>query len=189
MRVTDRGSILRAGKQAAALILSLMLAGAPTNAAEPTLSAADAQAVLDRFVGTWKTRASIKNANATATAREIFTQGMAECRRTLADNWWEFRTETVPPGEADLQVMTFDAPRGVFRQWVFSSDGYFHSAEGTWDAATSTLRWSGTTAKGRFVIDDHWPSADRLEWSLRRTDSQGRELQTIDGTVERSPRP
>ena len=173
MRALRRTSMRRAGQLVVAFALTFTLAAADATAAEPIpSSAAAAQAVLDRFVGSWKTQATIKNS--TSLAREIVAHGKAECRRTLEGNWWEFRTETVPPGESDLQIMTFDAPRGVYRQWVFSSDGYFHAAEGTWDASSSTPRWTGTTPTGKFAINDHWVSADRLEWNLRRTDAQGR---------------
>jgi hypothetical protein len=143
----------------------------------------EARAVLERFAGEWTTRTRIRQVS--PTAREINTQGKATCRATLEGRYFEFRSETVPPGDSELQIMTFDPAAKVYRQWVFASDGYRHEAEGRWDAATTTMRWSGKTADARFVIDDHWVSPDRLQWTLKRTDSQGNLLQTIDGTVER----
>jgi hypothetical protein len=115
--------------------------------------------------------------------------GQAACRQTLEGHYFEFRTESIPPAEADLQIMTFDVDAGVYRQWVFSSDGYRHEAEGDWDPASSTLLWRGKAVGSSFVIEDHWTSADRLEWSLRRTDSKGKVLQTIEGTLTRATGP
>jgi hypothetical protein len=144
----------------------------------------DARAVLERFSGTWTTQARIRHFG--PPRRTIDTQGRAACRPTLGGRYFEFRTETVPAGDSDLQVMTYDEQAGVFRQWVFSSDGYYHEAEGAWDAAKSVLRWTGKSGATSFVIDDHWVSADRLEWTLSRTDEQGKLLQTIQGSVTRA---
>ena len=139
--------------------------------------------VLKKFSGTWETRTRICHEG--LPRREFNTRGKATCRQTLGGRYFEFRSRSIPAGQADLQVMTFDVQAGVYRQWVFDSDGYFHQAEGQWDPATSTLRWQGKTADTSFVIEDHWISADRLEWTLLRTDAEGRKLQTIAGTLTR----
>ena len=81
--------------------------------------------------------------------------------------------------------MTYNAGRGRYRQWLFDADGYWHAAEGRWDAATATLRWQGTSEDGAFVIEDRWVSADRLEWTLIRTRADGQRLQTIRGVLTR----
>jgi len=69
---------------------------------------------------------------------------------------------------------------------VFDSDGYRHEAEGRWNPASSTLRWTGKSAESSFVIEDRWISPNRLEWTLVRTDAGGRRLQTIEGTLVRA---
>ena len=143
----------------------------------------DAMAVLERFRGSWQTKTQIQHVG--PPSREFNTLGKAVCQATLAGKFFEFRSESVPPGESDLQVMTYDKAAKLFRQWVYSSDGYTHTADGTWNAKTSTLRWTGKSADATFVIDDHWVSADRLEWSLRRTNARGEVIQTISGTVLR----
>ena len=147
----------------------------------------EASAVLQKFVGQWQTETHIRRPGPPATTFD--TKGRATCEKTLAGRYFEFRAETIPPGQADLQVMTFDTEAGVYRQWVFSSDGYQHEATGTWNATTSTLRWTGKTNNTSFVIDDHWVSADRLEWTLTRTDSAGKVVQTITGVVTRAVSP
>jgi hypothetical protein len=81
--------------------------------------------------------------------------------------------------------MTYDDKAGVYRQWLFDAKGYRHEAEGQWDAGRSTLRWKGKNADDPFVIEDHRISPDRLEWTLLRTDAQGRRVQSIRGTLLR----
>jgi hypothetical protein len=139
--------------------------------------------VLNRFAGDWQTVAVLRRPG--SPTREVSTKGQASCSATLGGRYYEFRTATIPPGDADLQVMTFDEQASVYRQWVFSSDGYRHEATGVWDPATSTMIWKGKTAGGEFVIEDRWVSADRLEWNLVRTNANGNVTQTITGAVSR----
>jgi hypothetical protein len=74
----------------------------------------------------------------------------------------EFRSSSIdPPGVAEWQITTYDADAGLYRQWVFDSDGYRHEAVGRWNAVTSTRRWDGRVDGASFVIDDHWVSRDR----------------------------
>ncbi len=54
-----------------------------------------------------------------------------------------------------------------------------------WNTATNTMTWTGKTADGAFVIDDHWVSPDRLEWTLKRTNTHDEVVQTIEGVVTR----
>jgi hypothetical protein len=149
-----------------------------------TFDVSDSTDVLNRFIGRWNTEALIRIH--APTVREIRTVGSAVCRRTLEGRYVEFRTTSVdPPGAAELQIMTYDAAAGIFRQWVFDSDGYRHELRGRWDPGTSTLRWEGDVDGARLVIDDRWVSRDRLEWTLTRTSADGNILQTIRGVVSR----
>ncbi|MEX2113739.1 MAG: DUF1579 family protein [Pirellulales bacterium] len=175
--LTIRGSAVLA-------LLCLVVSQANTIAADKANEPAAPQQALERFVGEWETNATIRRAG--PPPREIVTHGKATCRRTLGGEWFEFRTQTIPAGESDLQVMTYDAAAGVYRQWVFSSDGYRHEATGQWNDATSTLRWSGRSGDNTFVIDDQWATPDRLEWTLRRKNAQGDIVQTIAGIVTRA---
>jgi hypothetical protein len=142
--------------------------------------------VLKRFAGDWQTETLLRRAR--PPAREVATKGKATCGATLGGRYYEFRAETIPAGDSDLQVMTYDEPASVYRQWVFSSDGYRHEATGVWDAKTSTLTWKGKSDGGEFVIEDRWASSDRLEWNLVRKDASGKVVQTITGTVSRAAR-
>jgi len=167
---------------AIAIAFCLVFAWAAT--AAPPAAVADPSEVLARFLGNWKTHTHIRRA--AAPPREFDTFGTATCRQTLGGRYFEFRSESIPPGDADLQIMTYDEPNKLYRQWVFSSDGYQHEATGTWDPATATIRWTGKTADSTFVILDRWLSPDRLEWTLERTGANGNKLQTIEGTLERA---
>jgi hypothetical protein len=141
-------------------------------------------APLRRFAGEWTTETTLRRPGPPPT--EVATKGKATCRATLGDRYFEFRAETVPPGDSDLQVMTYDDAARVYRQWVFSSDGYHHEATGAWDAKTSTMTWQGKTDVGGFVIEDHWVAEDQLQWRLTRKDARGKIMQTITGTVRRT---
>ena len=141
--------------------------------------------VLDRFVGRWTTEAVITNFG--QRVREVRTRGHAIGRRGLDGGRVEFRTSSVdPPGMEEVQVMTYDAEAGLYRQWVSDSDGYRHEARGRWDPATSTLTWEGQAEGTVFVIADSWVSPHRLEWTLTRTSANGELRQTIRGVVSRS---
>jgi len=144
---------------------------------------AEARDVLDRFVGKWDTETTIRRPG--PPAEEKHTVGRGLCTVTLEGRYYEFRTSTIPPGDSELQVMTYDAEAKVFKQWVFASDGYTHAADGTWDPATNTLRWSGKSGANAFVIDDRFAAPDRLEWTLTRTDAAGQAVQTITGVLRR----
>ena len=149
---------------AMALAFFILASSAGSLDARPTDDRqAEAFDVLERFTGDWTTRAKIHYAG--PPPRTIETEGRAECRQTLEGRYFEFRTKTARPVQADLQIMTYDADAAVFRQWVFSSDGYRHEAQGQWYPASSTLRWKGRTGDRSFEIEDRWVSRDRLEWT------------------------
>jgi hypothetical protein len=145
------------------------------------------RAVLDRFLGRWETAATIRKLG--DAPREIRTQGEGVCTATLGGRYYEFRTETIPPSDSELQVMTYDAEAKLYRQWVFSSDGYSHTADGIWNAATSTLRWTGKSGTQTFVIDDHFLAPGQLDWMLERKDAAGSVVQTITGQLRRVAAP
>jgi hypothetical protein len=178
----------RARRSVAALLLgAALLAAGPADVAGSGVNEglpAAAVAVLERFVGDWETETFIRYPG--PPARESRTLGRGSGRRMLQGRYVEFRTASVPPGQSDLQIMTYDVGRGRFRQWVFDADGYRHEAEGEWDPATSTLTWRGQIDGAVFVIADRWVSPDRLEWTLTRTAADGRRVQAIHGALTRA---
>ncbi len=163
-----------------------VLLGGPARADDEPLPEAP-RAVLDRFLGTWTTEANIHRLLPTKHA--VTTRGRGECITTLGGRYYEFRTDTPDignePGDSELQVMTYDAEQKLFRQWVFSSDGYQHEATGTWNPVTSTLRWTGTSGANTFVIDDRFDGSKTLTWTLTRTNPAGQTVQTITGVLRK----
>jgi hypothetical protein len=144
---------------------------------------AEVRQVLEQFAGTWNTSATITRLRPRTTVRE--THGHGTCSATLGGRFYEFRTVAEPGGDSELQVMTYDPEAHVYRQWVFSSDGYAHAAEGTWNAETNTLRWIGTVDGTTFTIDDHFVEPGHLEWTLERFSADGTPVQRIQGTLTR----
>lgn len=163
--------------------LSVLLCGRALAEETSGAGASEAEAVLKRFVGEWSTHTQIRKVG--PPVKEFETRGKAECKATLGGRFFEFRSESVPAGESDLQVITYDMEAGVYRQWVFGSDGYTHQAEGKWYPMHKVLRWTGKSGDESFVIDDQWLSADRLDWNLQRKGADGQVLQTIRGTIRR----
>ena len=125
--------------------------------------------VLGRFVGQWEVTVLVNG-------RE--SRGLAEAAWTMEGTYVEFRSRTIPPGDSDLQVMTWSD--GKYRQWLFDSSGYRHEAIGVWDTHHKTLVWTAPD----LVIVDRWVSPDRLEWLMER---QARRLSGV--VVRRSPAP
>ena len=110
------------------ICIGSLLAVAWSAEPEQTETVQDSSGVLQRFVGDWSTHTQIRHLG--PPVRKFETRGEATCRPTLEGRFVEFRSQSIPPGEADLQIMTYDAVAELYRQWVFSSDGYRHDATG-----------------------------------------------------------
>ena len=167
--------------------IGICIAGASatsTAAADETTLPPEAEAVLGRFVGQWETQAQIPAQQGSDQAIEL--RGRGEAHWALGGRFVEFRTESTPPGQSELQIMTYDEAAAVYRQWVFDSDGYTHESVGTWDPATTTLIWRGQNAAGPFVIDDHFVTPHRLEWGLHRRTASGEMIEIITGVVTKT---
>jgi len=174
----------RGSKVANSLIVFLLMSLTVTPlTAETQERNSESLEVLKKFSGAWQTRTRIRQEG--SPPREFNTRGKATCRQILEGRYFEFRAQSIPAGRAELQLMTYDGEAGVYRQWVFDSDGYRHEAEGQWDPSSSTLQWRGKTADTSFIIEDRWISPDRLDWTLVRTDAEGRRSQMIEGTLIR----
>jgi hypothetical protein len=174
---------LRRRSAIAGLLAAALALVAPVGAPRSNEIPGHGLAVIDRFVGEWETDVRIRHDG--PPVRILATRGRAIGVRSLGDRYVEFRSTSIPAGQSDLQIMTYDDASGRYRQWLFDSDGYRHEAEGQWDAATSILRWRGGHGAVTFVIDDHWVAPDRLEWTLVRTGPDGRRVQTIRGVLTR----
>ena len=139
--------------------------------------------VLTKFLGTWKTR-TVSKPTATR-SKEIRTSGVATCARMLGGHFIRFEGRSAPPGDEDLQIMTYDRETGIYHQWFFDSDGTHHHRTGTWNEKTRTLLWKGETNGVRFVIDDKFPDDDTLVYTIIGKDKTGRVVLYIEGKVIR----
>jgi hypothetical protein len=148
-------------------------------AAEGTSPPPEPGAVLGRFIGQWETQAWLQGRSGPDSAVELQARG--EGRWIVGGRFVEFRTENVPPGQVEIQIMTYDEDMAAYRQWVFDSDGYTHESVGEWEPATATLYWRGQNTARSFVIDDRFVTPRRLEWSLRLTTETGEVLVPISG--------
>ncbi len=184
---SGRGPRLRSARRIAIAAIALgfgLLSAAPaTVATDGGGLPPEAIAVLGRFLGEWETTTRITQEGTPGATVE--RKGRATCRRTVGDRYVEFRSESIPAGRSELQIMTYDVDSGRYWQWVFDSDGYRHVAAASWDPATATLTWTGARNGATFAIADRWVTPDRLEWSLTRTTADGRVSQTITGTLVR----
>ncbi len=144
----------------------------------------EAGAVLGRFIGQWETQARIQGQDTSEPAIELRGRGVG--RWILGGRFVEFRTESVPPGQVEIQIMTYDEDTAAYRQWVFDSEGYTHDTVGEWDPASATLFWRGENAAGPFVIDDRWATPRRLEWRLRQTTATGELVEPIAGVLTKT---
>ena len=70
----------------------------------------EALEVLKKFSGVWETRTRIRHEG--PPRREFITRGKATCRQTLEGRYFEFRSQSIPAGQADLQLMTYDVQAG-----------------------------------------------------------------------------
>lgn len=83
-------------------------------------------------------------------------------------------------------LMGYDREKGVYRRWLFTSEGFASESEGRWDASTSTMTWKpvnippNTTAAIK-----HVQKKDRYEFDLLFKDNDGTIIFALTATAER----
>ena len=135
--------------------------------------------VLDRLIGTWKDEATFKVSEWTKKERKE----TAVFQNSWTLNGWfvQYRGRN-GDGSEDLQLMTFDVEKKVFRKWYFDSDGGASESTGTWDAKTSTLTWTGDLGDGITAVSV-WNLSDKDTsiWSRVAKDAKGKIYINIEG--------
>jgi hypothetical protein len=135
---------------------------AATSAAvvESPMEPAEAQKVLDRFLGTWNWDATITMPG--SNSEEKHSTGRISYTRILGGKFVQGTMEDAEKN-ATLLLYTYDQQRKCFRYWAFLSSlgGCEAPVNGTWNEATRTLDWTGLatdqqplTAQYRFLSDD-----------------------------------
>jgi hypothetical protein len=163
----------------AATIAIFFAAAAAAN--DQTSLPSGASGVLGLFVGQWEFEVRILPQNPSDSAIEA--RGHGEGRWILDGRFVEFRTRSVPPGQLEIRIMTYDVETHDYRQWLFDARGYTHEAVGEWDPETKTLIWSGENTAGPFIINDRWVTPHRLEWRLRLFGPDGESVEPISGIL------
>ena len=112
------------------------------------------RAVLDRFLGRWETAATIRRLGY---CRPRFARkGRASASRRSKAAITSSAPPRIPASDSELQVMTYDAEAKVYRQWVFSSDGYRTRPRARGIRPPPRFAGPADPARNTFVIDDHF---------------------------------
>lgn len=139
--------------------------------------------LLDRLVGTWEVEISSNLSSANKLKTEIIG------RKILGGRYIEIRERSIPTGEENLSLVTYDAATKAYRRWHFSSRWGHTEGTGVWDEATKTMTWTGEggTAKSPVKTSMVWNlvAQDKLETKSTVKDRGGKVLEEFDGTQTR----
>src|SRR5262249_8038294 len=92
--------------------------------------------VLDRVAGTWDTEASFRSFG--EKPRDETFKGVTTIEWPLGGRFLQSRGSH--PGRLeDLQMMTYDPIKKVYRHWYFSSEGVAEQSAGQWDDKKLTM--------------------------------------------------
>lgn len=137
---------------------------------------AEADDVLKRFEGRWRTHVAISPAGITA-------DGEGTGATTLGGAFVEYRARS--GASEDLQVNFRDPATGKYHHWLFDSEGNRFARVGTLDATRKILTWTADEFGGTVVIHDRFVSPDRIEWDMVRRDRTGAVKMRIDAWMTR----
>ena len=137
---------------------------------------AEAQQVLDRFLGNWTWEATTYGAGPRPEEKHI--SGRSSFARVLGGDFIEETGEDSETGFS-LVMYTYDQARRCYRLWVFLSKngGPDTPFKGAWNEASRTISWAVTNAEGQFVtIQHHFVSYDAFDSNIVAKDSEGQTL-------------
>jgi hypothetical protein len=167
-----------------ALLCSLGCNGEDKKSAEEPAKPPELKA-LGRLIGTWKDEATYKVAEWTPKKRTETLVYRDEW--TLNGRFLQSRGREEGDGKAeDLQLMTFDPEKKVFRRWYFDSDGATNESTGKWDGKTNSFTWTGDLGDGITAVSV-WTLADEdtVVWSRIAKDKDGKVYLDIEGKAVR----
>ena len=139
--------------------------------------------LLDRLIGSWKDEATFKVSEWTKKER----QETAVFQNSWTLNGWfvQYRGRN-GDGSEELQLMTFDVEKKIFRRWYYDSDGNASESSGKWDAKTATLTWTGDLGDGITAVSVwRFVDNDRTIWSRIAKDGKGKIYSQIEGKAVR----
>jgi Protein of unknown function (DUF1579) len=136
--------------------------------------------VLDRLIGTWKDEVIFKVSEWTKKERR---ETATYSNSWSLNGWFVQNRGRNGDGKAeDLQLMTFDVEKKVFRRWYFDSDGDASESKGQWDAKTATLTWTCDLGDGITAVSVwRFSDMDTIIWSRIAKDGKGKIYSNIEG--------
>jgi hypothetical protein len=139
--------------------------------------------VLDALIGSWKDEATFKVSEWTKKERK--ETGTFQNSWTLNGWFLQYRGRN-EDGSEDLQLMTFDVEKKVYRRWYHDSDGNASESTGKWDARTATLTWTGNFGDGITAVSVwRFVDKDTTIWSRVAKDDKGKIYSNIEGKATR----
>jgi hypothetical protein len=102
--------------------------------------------------------------------------------RFLRQTWMSEAQEDAPKASG-FTLMTYDRERNIYRSWAFQAAGAVIENEGSWDAASNTMTWGHRASETTEMIFTRavFPDEVTQEWSIVKTDGEGKILREIAG--------
>jgi hypothetical protein len=144
---------------------------------------------LNRRVGTWGNRNYHKKAEWTPEAGT--TTGEETISWALDKNFIQGET-SYPDGTKGRFLMNYDHDAKVYRTWYFDNRNAFPRGEsiGRWHTDEERMDWEmgfGNGITGKMVFQ--FTGKDKMEWSLKAHDSDGKLMLDVGGTQTRKVDP
>ena len=156
------------------IIVMVILFAVPAMAiAKPALESAEIE-VLNKWLGIWKFRTTLKPAAWSLKAKEL--SGTSKVVWILDKKFQEVSSQS---DEHEIrEIHHYDAPSDKYHKWAFTSDGGSSFWIGSWDEESSTMEWVyidfGFGITGKIV--DRFTSGVKYESALVMKDGKGNVL-------------
>jgi hypothetical protein len=151
-------------------------APAPQAQAGPALS--PELKVLDRAVGAWDQRYTIKPGP--WHPEEVTGTGSGVVKWAIGGRFMQV-TSTLNDGTEAMNLVTYDPQRGEYRNWYFNSAGNTSETVGQWDPASQTMTWTGDAANGmKLKLTDRWVGEAKRRWTVEVKDDAGKVMFEMD---------
>ena len=136
--------------------------------------------VLGRLTGRWKDEVTYKVSE--WTKKEKHETASYQNDWTLGGWFIRYQGRSGDGKTEELQLMTFDVEKKVFRKWYYDSEGFASESSGKWDAKSATLTWTSDLGDGITAVSV-WRFADdnNVIWTRVARDRQGKTYLNIEG--------
>jgi hypothetical protein len=133
--------------------------------------------ILDRYAGIWVEHVSGKPEVRRRDEGEWILDG-----RFLRQTWTSEAQEDAPKASG-MTLMTYDREQGVYRSWAFLATGSVIENEGSWDEPTKTMTWGHRVPETTEMVFTRvvFPDEATQEWSIVKTDGEGKILRELAG--------